>query len=223
MSTPRRPTLTKNAYVYEELRRRILAGELTPGQSISQEQLAADLGVSTTPLREALRRLDAEGLVSIDAHRDARVSSLNADEARSLFEVRERLDPLATMLAATRRTDDDVTAIRAALRDLEPLSRTTTTVQTLLVHREFHRSVYTASHNPLLMSLLEGLWDKADRYRLVGLRSKPDSEQDSERVRQEHIAIADAVIAGDAKTAERVMRKHVQGSLGRRAIAALEA
>ena len=220
---PPRPILTKNAYVYEELRRRILAGELTQGQSISQEQLAADLGVSTTPLREALRRLDAEGLVTIDAHRDARVTSLNAEEARSLFEVRERLDPLATMLAATRRTDSDVTAIRAALRELEPLSVTTTTVQTLLVHRTFHRCVYTASHNPLLMSLLEGLWDKADRYRLVGLRSKPDSTQDSERVRQEHIAIAQAVIDGDAKTAERVMRKHVRGSLGRRAIAALEA
>lgn len=220
---PPRPALTKNAYVYEELRRRILAGELTQGQSISQEQLAADLGVSTTPLREALRRLDAEGLVTIDAHRDARVSSLNAEEARDLFEVRERLDPLATMLAATRRTEADVTAIRAALRDLEPLSLTTTTVQTLLVHRAFHRSVYTASHNPLLMSLLEGLWDKADRYRLVGLRSKPDSTQDAERVRQEHIAIAKAVIDGDTRTAERVMRKHVRGSLGRRAIGALEA
>lgn len=221
MSTPRRPVLTKNAYAYEELRQRILSGELVQGQSISQEQLAAELGVSTTPLREALRRLDAEGLVTLDAHRDARVTGLNAEEARSLFEVRERLDPLATMLAATRRTEADITAIRTTLADLEPLSRTTTTVQALLVHREFHRSVYTASHNPLLMSLLEGLWDKADRYRLVGLRSTPDSTDDSERVRQEHIAIAEAVIAGDAKTAERVMKKHVQGSLGRRAITAL--
>lgn len=222
MSALPRPALTKNAYVYEELRRRILAGELTQGQSISQEQLAAELGVSTTPLREALRRLDAEGLVNLDAHRDARVTRLNAEEARSLFEIREKLDPLAAKLAATRRTDADVSAIESALKDLEPLS-TSTGFESLLVHRAFHRSVYTASHNPLLSSLLEGLWDKADRYRQVGLQSKPDSAEDRERVRREHIAIAESVISGDAREAERTMKKHVLGSLGRRAIAALEA
>ena len=223
MNAVPRPALTKSAYVYEELRRRVLAGELVQGQAIAQEQLAAELGVSTTPMREALRRLAAEGLVTLDAHRDARVTRLDAEEARSLFEVRERLDPLATKLAATRRTDDDIAAIKRALEELEPLSSTTTSVQALLVHRTFHRSVYTASHNPLLMSLLEGLWDKADRYRLVGLQSKPDTAQDTERVRREHVAIAEAVITGDARAAEQVMKKHVRGSLGRRAIGALEA
>jgi DNA-binding GntR family transcriptional regulator len=222
MSTLPRPALTKTAYVYEELRRRILAGELTQGQTIAQEQLAAELGVSTTPLREALRRLDAEGLVNLDAHRDARVTRLNAEEARSLFEIREKLDPLAAKLAATRRTDADIATIESALKDLEPLSASTG-FESLLVHRAFHRSVYTASHNPLLMSLLEGLWDKADRYRQIGLQSKPDSADDRERVRREHIAIAEAVIAGDARAAEQTMKKHVLGSLGRRAIAALEA
>jgi DNA-binding GntR family transcriptional regulator len=217
----RPPALTKNAYVYEELRRRILAGELLQGQTISQEQLAVGLGVSTTPLREALRRLDAEGLVTLDAHRDARVTGLNAEEARSLFEVREKLDPLAANLAAHRRTDVDIAAIQAALKDLEPLRRSSV-LEMLLIHREFHRSIYSASHNPLLMSLLEGLWDKADRYRLVGLQSKPDSRADQKRVQVEHIAIAEAVIAGDARAAERTMKRHIMGSLGRRAIAALE-
>ncbi|MCR6483054.1 GntR family transcriptional regulator [Amycolatopsis sp. OK19-0408] len=220
MSALPRPALTKNAYAYEELRRRILAGELVQGQPISQEQLAAELGVSTTPLREALRRLDAEGLVHLDAHRDARVTQLNAEEARSLFEIREKLDPLAAKLAASRRTDADIAAIEAALKELEPLSASTG-FESLLVHRAFHRSVYTASHNPLLSSLLEGLWDKADRYRLIGLRAKPDSAEDSERVRREHLAIAEAVISGDARAAEQAMKKHVLGSLGRRAIAAL--
>jgi DNA-binding GntR family transcriptional regulator len=216
-----RPALTKNAYAYEELRRRILAGELEQGQSISQEQLAVELGVSTTPLREALRRLDAEGLVTIDAHRDARVTQLNAEEARSLLEVREKLDPLASKLAAARRTASDITVIETTLKDLQPLS-TSTGIESLLVHRAFHRSIYTASHNPLLMSLLEGLWDKADRYRQVGLQSKADSPEDRERVQHEHIVIAEAVIAGDARTAERTMKKHVMASLGRRAITALE-
>jgi DNA-binding GntR family transcriptional regulator len=216
-----RPALTKNAYVYEELRRKILAGELVQGQTISQEQLAVELGVSTTPLREALRRLDAEGLVALDAHRDARVTRLHAEEARSLFEIREKLDPLAANLAAHRRTDADIAVVQAALKELQPLS-TSSDLEMLLAHRAFHRSIYSASHNPLLMSLLEGLWDKADRYRLVGLQSKPDSRADQKRVRLEHIAIAEAVIGGDARAAERAMKNHIMGSLGRRAIAALE-
>jgi DNA-binding GntR family transcriptional regulator len=221
MSIGPRSALTKNAYAYEVLRHRILAGELIQGQTISQEHLAAQLGVSTTPLREALRRLAAEGLVTLDAHRDARVTRLDANEARSLFEVREQLDPLATKLAASQRSELDIVAIEAALKDLEPLS-TSTDPQMMLAHRAFHRSVYRASHNQLLMSLLEGLWDKADRYRQVGLQSKPDSAADRERVRREHIAIAEAVTTGNAKVAERVMRQHVRASLGRRAIAALE-
>jgi DNA-binding GntR family transcriptional regulator len=220
MSVSPRPAPTKNAYAHQELRRRILAGELRQGQSISQEQLAVELGVSTTPLREALRRLDAEGLVTIDAHRNARVTELSAEEARSLFEVREQMDPLAAKLAATRRTDADIAAIQTALKGLEPLTPSAD-FESLLVHRAFHRSIYTASHNPLLMSLLEGLWDKADRYRQVRLQAGPDSPEDQERVRQQHNAIAEAVIAGDARGAESSMKKHVRASLGQRAIGAL--
>ncbi len=217
MSASPRPALTKSAYAYEELRRRILSGELVQGQSISQEQLAAELGLSTTPLREALRRLDAEGLVALDAHRDARVTRLTAEEARSLFEVRQSLDPLAAKLAATRRTGADIAAVETALEDLRPLGPSSG-VEPLLAHRAFHRSVYTASHNPMLMSLLEGLWDKADRYRQLRLRTRPDSAEDQERVRREHAAIAEAVLAGDALTAEHVMSEHVRGSLGHEAI-----
>jgi DNA-binding FadR family transcriptional regulator len=74
----------------------------------------------------------------------------------------------------------------------------------------------------MLMTLLDGLWDKADRYRQLRLQTRPDSAKDTDRVRREHAAIAEAVIAGDARTAERVMRTHVRGSLGRDAITDLE-
>ncbi len=221
MNASPRPALTKSAYAYEELRRRILAGELAQGQTISQEQLAAELGLSTTPLREALRRLDAEGLVALDAHRDARVTELTAEEARSLFELRLNLDPMAAKLAASRRTEADMAAVERALEGLEPLGAASG-VEPLLAHRAFHRSVYIASHNTLLMSLLDGLWDKADRYRQLRLRTRPDTVEDHERVRAEHAAIAAAVLAGDARTAERVMRRHVRGSLGHEAIADLQ-
>ncbi|MEV6849649.1 GntR family transcriptional regulator [Actinoplanes sp. NPDC051411] len=215
------PVLTKNAYVYEQVRRRIMSGELAQGQTIQQAQLAAELGVSTTPMREALRRLGAEGLVTIDAHRDARVATLTAAEAQNLAEVRENLDPLAAMLAATRRTDADSARILTAASQLQPLAGEPS-LAALEAHRAFHRAVYAASHNELLVGLLEGLWDKADRYRAVGLATERDSAAERERVQTEHTRIAAAVIAGDVAEAQAVMLRHVGRSLVRRAIDELD-
>lgn len=212
--------LTKSAYAYEELRTRILTGVLPQGSVLSQALLAQEIGVSTTPLREALRLLAAEGLVQLESHRDARVTSLTAEEARNLYVIRENLDPLAASLAAESRTDGDITTIRATLEQLTPL-HDAADLHAMTVHRAFHRAIYTASHNPLLIGILEGLWDKADRYRQIGLRSQKDSEKDRQRVQEEHIQIADAVIAGDPVRAKEIMQRHVVGSLGRRAIAVL--
>jgi DNA-binding GntR family transcriptional regulator len=212
--------LSKNAYAYEELRRQILTGDIAQGSVLNQAQLAQEIGVSTTPLREALRRLAAEGLVQLESHRDARVASLTADEARDLYVIRENLDPLAAGLAAESRTPADVDRIQAALALLTPL-HDAADLGALTVHRDFHRTVYAASHNPLLIGILEGLWDKADRYRQIGLQSQKDSEKDRIRVQEEHIQIADAVIAGDAIRARETMHRHVVGSLGRRAISVL--
>ncbi len=212
-----RQALTKNAYAYEEVRQRIMVGALEPGQPLAQSQLAAELGVSLTPMREALRRLDAEGLVYIDAHKNARVATLSATEAKHLFEVRERMDPMAAALAAERRTDSDIVRLKEAAARLKPLADESD-LDALTAHREFHRAIYTASHNELLINLLEGLWDKADRYRQVGLKTRKDSAADRRRVDREHASIMKAVIAGNAADAERQMLQHVQGSLGRRAI-----
>lgn len=214
--------LTKNAYAYEEVRQRILMGTLEQGQPLAQSQLAEELGVSLTPMREALRRLDAEGLVYIDAHKNARVATLSAAEARHLFEVRERMDPMAAALAAERRTPEDIARIKETAARLTPLADDTD-LDALAAHREFHRAIYTASHNDLLINLLEGLWDKADRYRQVGLKTRKDSAADRKRVDKEHARILRAVVAGDAAMAESSMLEHVQGSLGRRAIDELDA
>ena len=212
---------TKNDYAYARLRELILTGELPPGSQLQQGQLAKDLGVSTTPLREAIRRLAAEGLINLAAHRDARVSEVTGEEATYLYEVREQLDPLAAALAASRRTSADLEAITVAERELRPLS-SDAGLPALLAHREFHRAIYTASHNPILVDLLERLWDKADRYRLIGLRSRGDSEADSERVATEHRELVESIEAGDPDRAEETMRRHIGASLGRRAITALE-
>jgi DNA-binding GntR family transcriptional regulator len=212
-----RPVLTKTDYAYTEVRERILSGSLGSGATVSQEALAAELNVSTTPLREAMRRLASEGLVVLDAHRDARVAPLTAAEARSLFEVRQQLDPLAVRLAAERRDDADRSRIEEAAASLQPLD-TGSSLAALEAHRAFHAALYRASHNDLLVSLLDGLWDKADRYRRASLQAREDSPADRRRVQAEHQAMMAAVLDGDPEAAEEHMRRHVANSLGRRAI-----
>jgi DNA-binding GntR family transcriptional regulator len=222
VTPPATGLFTKNDYAYAELRTRILTGQLEAGAVIPQARLAEELGVSTTPLREAIRRLTAEGMIHLEAHRDARVTEVSAAEARHLYEVRESVDPLAAALAAERRTESDVALMSRALERLTPI-RDATNLDALMAHREFHRAVYRASGNPILTDILEKLWDKADRYRLIGLRAGGDTADDSERVATEHQAILDAVAGSNPDAAAEVMRAHIGHSLGRRAIDALGA
>ncbi|MFC6093182.1 GntR family transcriptional regulator [Saccharothrix lopnurensis] len=203
---------TKAEFAYHEVRRRVLTGVLAPGAVINQGALAEELGLSTTPLREALKRLGAEGLVELGAHRDARVTELRAEEARDLLEVRRALDPLAVRLAARRRTDEDVRAMREAAVDLHALP-SNPAYDELLAHRRFHAALYRASHNTPLVEALDGLWDKTDRYRRLALETGRD---DAERARKdhEHATLLDLVVTGDGNAAAALMLAHVETSLG---------
>lgn len=115
--------LSKSDLAYAELRGRILFGTLPAGSRLAQYDLAESLNMSITPLREAIRRLSSEGLVTVETHRDVRVSTMTSDEARQLFEVRLSLDPTAAELAALRRTDEDIATMRAAVDQLLPVTR----------------------------------------------------------------------------------------------------
>jgi DNA-binding GntR family transcriptional regulator len=204
--------LTKSDLAYSQLRDSIMSGALPAGSALNQETLAHSLGISTTPLREALRRLKAEGLVQLDAHRDARVAPLNLEEARDLLEVRRSLDPLAAGLAALRRTKEDIDVLRRTVEDLRPLPGDAADTD-LRAHRRFHTAVYTASHNDLLIGMLDGLWDKADRYRRLGLRT-PRDQASMDRKAEEHAALVDLIVAGDSEGATQVMHDHIETSLG---------
>lgn len=203
---------TKSDYAYLRVREAILNGELSPGSILNQATLARTMGISTTPLREALRRLKTEGLVHLDAHRDAHVADLSAEEARDMLDVRRSLDPLGAALAAERRTKADIAQIRAAHEGLEPLP-VNATVTHLAAHRRFHAAIYQASHNDILVRSLDELWDKADRYRLLALQTdRGDAARAQKRV--EHQQLMEAVIAGDPDQAFTIMLSHIETSLG---------
>ncbi|AXB41453.1 GntR family transcriptional regulator [Amycolatopsis albispora] len=219
MTEPAEPYVTKSDYAYQTMREKILSGEFAPGAVLNQAMLAKTIGISTTPLREALRRLKSEGFVELGAHKDAKVSELSGEEARDLLELRRSLDPLAVGLAAERRTRDDIRNIREAMRGVEPL-RSNPGYDDLIAHRRFHVALYSASHNELLIQTLDSLWDKADRYRRVGLQvERSQAERDQKHA--EHLGLVDAIVAGDSDTAAALMLRHIDTSLGAKAASRL--
>ena len=212
---------TKSERAYARVREMVLTGELEPGAVLNQAVLARQIGISTTPLREALRRLAQQGLVELGAHRDARVAPLDAAEARDLVELRQDLDPLAAGLVAQRRTAADLAEMADSLARLESLPEDPSPAQ-LAGHRRFHAALYRASHNAVLVETLDGLWDKTDRYRRHALRAGRSDEEVAQRA-EEHRLLVEAVSDRDAAAATELMRRHVESSLAARAAGRLAA
>ncbi|MDT0168490.1 GntR family transcriptional regulator [Pseudarthrobacter sp. BRE9] len=211
---------SKGSLAYSELRQLILSGSLAPGSRISQYELADNMQMSITPLREAIRRLSSEGLIIMDTHRDSRVADMSAAEARELLEVRLSLEPSATELAAYRRTDADIEAIRIAAEKLLPVTRVWGE-DAITAHRDFHRAVYSASHNTTMIKLLDDLWDKSDRYRRIGLELPSGDEPRTIDLNQHH-QILELIVAQDGAGAAELARVHIAHSLTAAATGALE-
>lgn len=203
---------SKGGLAYTELRRRITSGELAPGSRLSQYELAEEMGMSITPLREAIRRLASEDWVAMDTHRDVRVAPMSATEARELLEARFSLEPSATELAALRRTEREIAVMRAAADALLPVTRTWGE-EAIAAHRAFHRAIYAASHNNVMIRLLDDLWDKADRYRRIGLELPAGAEPRTIDLNQHH-EILELVVVGDGAAAAGLVRSHILHSLG---------
>ena len=211
---------SKSDVAYAELRRLILNGDLPAGSRLSQYELAEQMRMSITPLREAIRRLSGEGLIELDNHKDARVSSIGADEARQLFEVRLALEPSAVALAAERRTDDDIARMRATLADLVPVTREWGE-DGLCAHSAFHRALYVAAHNDVMIKTLDDLWAKSDRYRRLGLML-PAGEEPRMIDFNQHHQMLELVVDRDAAAVHSLARLHIENSLTASAIGALE-
>jgi DNA-binding GntR family transcriptional regulator len=197
--------MTKARAVYSELRRKILTGELAPGLEVNQEGMATSLGVSITPLREALRRLEMEGLVRLKAHRTVIVPPLTRQELVELYVIRIELDALAARLAATHATDQETALIAGLSRQKAAKDP----VVQLELNRTFHRAIYSTCGNASLVTYLDQLWDRTDRYRLILVKQEVDRGPVSA---QEHIDIAEAIVARRAGEAAKLMREHISRS-----------
>jgi DNA-binding GntR family transcriptional regulator len=201
------PILTRSVadLAYERIRGLVLSGELAPGTRLGQVELAERLGISRTPVREALRRLGGEGLVEGHSHRGFRVADLGLDAVLRRLEVRAILEPGIAALAAERRTGRDLDLMREAIADEEEARDG---IEAHDASRRFHIALARASGNEELVRVIESLWLVEVGRRLLFRRS---AEPDWQRTdASEHREVLAAVHEGRADAAEHLMAGHVR-------------
>ena len=198
-----RPTLIRES-VYDHLRGAILNGEFQPAERLSEVELTERLGVSRTPIREAIGRLTQDGLLEGTPGRGVRIRVVSAHEAQSAYVVRETLDGLAAALAATAHTDADAGALEATLHELEAASSEDYREQTRL-DLAFHRRIAQAAHNLPLLDLARDL-----EQRIALVKHQTRIYNSHPQTAAQHRAILKAVLARDQEAAQRTAALHVR-------------
>ncbi|WP_269713827.1 GntR family transcriptional regulator [Caulobacter sp. NIBR2454] len=199
---------TLSDQVYGLVRERILSGQIAPGGVIRQDALAAELGVSKIPLREAMARLEQDGLLTSHANRGFFVAPLSAGEAEEVFALRLKIEPEAAALASQRADDDDRVAARMALMAMGAQTDQQAP-EAVHLNREFHMGMVRPSGLMVTTQLIERLHVLAERYVRVHLEPR----ERHLRAADEHHALLEAWLAGDAVTVERLVHDHIAGAL----------
>lgn len=187
------------------LREAILTGKIPPGTRLRQVQVATELGVSRTPLREALMKLEQEGLIELLPRGGVRVAVLNLDEAVELYDIREVLDGLAARLAAERITERGVRNLERHLERMEECLTHQDAHRWFVVHVAFHDEIFRASANGRLQTLSSVVRLSIQRFHPI-LLTTPNRLADAYR---EHREIFEAIRAHDPEAAEQAARAHI--------------
>ena len=190
--------------VADALRTAILDGEYSPGDRIRQEDLAERYGASRVPVREALRTLEAEGLVTLVANTGAWVAQISLAECEEMYRIRERIEPLLLRLNVPLVPDDEV----ARLDGLATAMESADVEQFLALDRDFHLSCYAFAPTSVLHDLAVQLWNRTQHYRRAFTRVF-HAEGDRSAHHDHHLLVA-ALRRRDADEAERVLAGHIR-------------
>ena len=191
--------------VHAALREQILSGELQRGSRLPQETLAAEFGVSRTPLREALRRLAAEGLVTLQPNYGATVSQLDFGDMRDAWTARLVIEPPAARMGAERRPEPELDRMQAAIDHQRAVGDPAASLD---ANRDFHLALVAASGNPHLIHLAELLW--VARISVAIYTAQAAQVGGTAAWSNEHDGILAAMRAGDGDAAERLTREHIE-------------
>ncbi|MFI0780484.1 GntR family transcriptional regulator [Streptomyces sp. NPDC021212] len=205
---PRGAELSLAERAYRAIRDRLVMLEIRPGAPINEDQLAQSLGVGRTPVREALKRLQYERLITTYPRRGTFATEVNITDLAHISEVRQELEPLAAGQAARRATATDRATLMAALRELESVhSRRPEADELMRLDLSVHRAIYAATHNPYLEDTLVRHDNLATRIWCLFIERLSDMAGHIE----EHGPLIEAIVAGDPEKAAQLARDHVEG------------
>jgi DNA-binding GntR family transcriptional regulator len=204
-----RPTRhrTMAEYALEQLREAIILGDLAAGTPLRLDDLARSLGMSISPIREAVRQLEALGLAKHVPHQGARVLDFDVDDLRDLFSIRLALESLAVRRAAERATEDLAGTGRRHLARLDDARAAGDVRAALRAHGDFHFSLYEASGSSWLVGLIRPVWDRSERFRPALLLSAGEV-QDLHRALDERLL--EACVARDPDAAAAALAEHLE-------------
>lgn len=193
---------------YSAIRERVLSGEYPAGSRLREEELAEAVGVSRTPVREALRRLDAEGVVEFVPNRGAQVAVWSRQDLEEIFSLRALLEGYGARLAASKMEPAELDELAALADQMETIARRGIEGhydQMALLNGRFHRLVLEAARNRRLATLVGSIVELPLQQRTL----RRYSDEDLTRSMRQHRELIDALAAGDTKWAEAVMQAHV--------------
>jgi DNA-binding GntR family transcriptional regulator len=192
--------------VSDQIRGRILDGTLKPGERLVEDRLSIELGVSRVPVREALRGLSVEGLVTLLPRRGATVVEITPETVAELVEVRALLEGLNAKLAAQRHDPEIVAQLEETLVRGNKAAKTGTAEELARLNAEFHERLAEASRNSVLSDVMRGLRERTSIAFAINGRTRAREDW------EEHAGVLAAVIAGDAELAALLANRHVQNA-----------
>lgn len=191
--------------VFNTLRQAILTGELKPGERLMEIHLANRLGVSRTPIREAIRKLELEGLVTMIPRRGAEVAQITEKSMKDVLEVRRTLDALSAELACERISSEEEEALKKACQDFEEAVKTKDAKIIAKADVAVHDIIAAATGNQRLIQLINNLAEQMYRYRFEYIK---DASQ-HERIIQEHRIIYESIVKKDKEAASNMAKTHI--------------
>lgn len=193
--------------VCEALRDAIRRGILEPGERLMEVQLADELGISRTPVREAIRKLEQEGYVIMMPRRGTYVSDVSVKDIKEIFEIRSALESLSTQLAAMRIEPEELERLRNLLIEIEGhIERNDSMDEIVATDIKFHGLLYQVSRNERLVAIISNLMEQLARFRTLSM-SYPGRLKET---LEEHRAMVEAIAAGDIDAAREAAERHME-------------
>lgn len=191
--------------VFNTLRKAILRGELKPGERLMEIQLANKLGVSRTPIREAIRKLELEGLVLMIPRKGAEVAQITEKNMQDVLEVRKALEELSVQLACERITSEQVEEMKLAAEEFRKVLKSGDVTKIAEADVKFHDVIFAATNNQRLVTLLNNLREQMYRFRVEYLKQKECYPQ----LLEEHEKLIALISGGNVEEACEIMGRHI--------------